>query len=109
VANENVNVHVAKLQDLLGFDPGKKDNITTDAFKEVVAEIQAERQKAIKEKAKAQLLRAMELRDQKDKSDREYAAASKKWDKEMGKTLRGIEAMLTGKPVEEEKEEEKKE
>lgn len=108
MANE-VNTHVGKLQEMLGFDPAKKDNITSEAFKEVVAEIQAERQKVIKEKAKTQLLRAMELRDQKDKADRDYAAASKKWDKEMGKTLRGIEAMLTGKPVDEEKEEEKKE
>jgi hypothetical protein len=104
---ENVNAHIAKLTDLLGFDPGKKDQITSEAFKEVVAEIQAERQKSIKEKAKAQLLRAMEMRDQKQKTDNEYHAASKKWDKEMGKVLRGIEAMLTGKPVEEDKEEKK--
>ena len=101
------NAHITKLTDLLGFDPGKKDQITSGAFREVVAEIQAERQKAIKEKAKIQLIRAMEMRDQKDKTDREYASASKKWDKEMGKVLSGIEAMLTGKPAEEDKEEKK--
>ncbi len=99
-----VNSHIAKLKDMLGFDPGKKDQITSEAFKEVVQEIQAERQKAIKEKAKTQLVRAMEMRDQKEKMDREYASASKKWDKEMGKVLKGIESMLTGKPVEDEEE-----
>jgi hypothetical protein len=104
---EAINNHISKLNDLLGFDAGKKDQITSDAFKEVVAEIQAERQKVIKEKAKAQLIRAIEMRDQKEKTDREYAAQSKKWDKEMGKLLRGIESMLTGKPVEEDKEEKK--
>lgn len=100
-----VNAHIAKLTDLLGFDPSKRDQITSDAFKEVVKEIQEERQKNIKEKAKTQLIRAMEMRDQKEKSDREYSNASKKWDKEMGKVLKGIESMLTGKPLEEEKEE----
>ena len=97
-----INAHITKLTELLGFDPGKKDQITSEAFKEVVAEIQAERQKTIKEKAKTQLVRAMEMRDQKEKTDREYAAQSKKWDKEMGKLLKGIESMLTGKPIEEE-------
>jgi len=101
---EHVNAHISRLTELLGFDPGKKDHITADAFKEVVEEIKAERQKSIKEKAKTQLVRLMEMRDQKEKVDREYASASKKWDKEAGKMLRGIEAMLTGKPVEDENE-----
>lgn len=104
---DSVNNHIEKLNSLLGFDAGKKDQITSDAFKEVVAEIQQERQKSIKEKAKAQLLRAIEMRDQKEKTDREYLQLSKKWDKEMGKILRGIEAMLSGKPLEEEEEKKK--
>jgi hypothetical protein len=103
---ENTNTHIARLSDMLGFDPGKKDQITSEAFKEVVAEIQAERQKAVKEKAKTQLLKAMEIRDQKSKMDKEYANASKKWDKEMGNLLKQIESMLTGKPVEEEEKKE---
>lgn len=105
--SDSVNSHIEKLNSLLGFDSGKKDQITSDAFKEVVAEIQLERQRVVKEKAKVQLLRAIEMRDQKEKMDREYVQQSKKWDKEMGKLLRGIEAMLNGKPIVED--EEKKE
>jgi hypothetical protein len=94
--------HLSKLTEMLGFDPGKKDQITADMFKEVTAEIQAEKNKLLREKAKVQLIRAIEMREQKEKTDREYSAASKKWDKEMGKILSGIESMLTGKPVQEE-------
>jgi hypothetical protein len=98
----DTNAHIARLSEVLGFDPGKKDQITAEAFKEVIAELQAERQKSVKEKAKVHLLRLMELRDQKSKMDRDYTNASKKWDKETGKMLKQIESMLSGKPVEEE-------
>lgn len=98
----NTNDQVQRLQDILGFDPVKYDVVTKDAITEVVKEIQQERLKKVKEKAKEQLIKAIELREQKAKMDREYINNSKKFDKELGSILSQIEKALSGKTSEEE-------
>jgi hypothetical protein len=107
--NAQQDQNVQKLSKMLGFNPDKKSNITQDALTEAVKEINEERIKEVKVKAKDLLIKAMQLREQKVKLDRDYAGQSKKFDKELGKILKQIEGALSGKTAEEIDEEMKKE
>jgi vacuolar-type H+-ATPase subunit I/STV1 len=95
------NANAEKLQKMLGFDPDKKTNITQDALSEAVKEINEERIKEVKARAKELLIKAMQLREQKVKLDREYNQQSGKFDKELGKILKQIEGALSGKSQDE--------
>lgn len=105
----NKGWNAEKLQKLLGFDPDKRNNITQDALSEAVKEINEERIKEVKVRAKELLVKAMQLREQKVKLDREYNQQSAKFDKELGKILKQIEGALSGKSAEEIEDEMKKE
>lgn len=91
-----------KLNEILGFDPSKSDNITKDAFIDVVKELQIEKMHAVKVKAKELLKKAMELKVNKDKADKEYKKQSDKFEKELGTLLRNISNMTNGVSNEEE-------
>lgn len=95
-----------KLFDILKFDASKKgSSITNDVFQEVVKEITDERMKEAKVKAKEHLLKAMQLREQMERARKDFDALYKKSEKELGKVLNQVESMLSGKPVEEEQQE----
>lgn len=96
-----------RLTTLLTFDPSKKHQITADLFAEVVKEIKEERGKEAKAKAKEHLVKAMALKEQMDKARRDFSAADKKFEKELGKMLNQIHGMLSGKSPEEVEEESK--
>lgn len=94
-----------KLQELLGFDPIKKGTLTSELFSEVVKEIQEERLKEAKVRAKEHLVKAIGLREQMEKARRDFANQEKKFEKELGKVLNQIQGILSGKNPDEEKEE----
>jgi len=101
------NAHIDKLSNMLGFDPAKKVSITKDAFADVVKEIQEERMTEVKLRAKEQLVKAMQLREQMHKVDRDYQNQKKKFEKDLGKILNQITGALSGKSQEEIEEQEK--
>jgi DNA replication protein DnaD len=86
-----------RLQEMLGFDPVGKAGLTQDLFSEVVKEIQEERTKEAKAKAKEYLIKAMQLREQMEKAKRDFDTQYKKFEKELGKVLNQIQGILTGK------------
>jgi hypothetical protein len=104
------NQNLARLQKLLGFDPDKRGSITQDVLSETIKEINEARVAEAKVRAKEMLTKALSLREQKVKLDKEYKKNSEKFDKELGKILKTIENSLSGKEeTEEENKEEKKE
>lgn len=100
---------VEKLSDLLTFDPAKRSTLTQELFGEVVAEIKEERAKEAKIKAKEQLIKAMQLREQMAKAEKEFNNQKQKMEKELGKVLGQIQGILSGKCPEENNSEEKQE
>ncbi len=95
---------IDRLKAVLGFDPAQQGAPGTgSAFKDALAEIQAEKDAENKVKAKDLLKKAMELRGKMDKAKKEFASQEAKFEKELGKMLRTIEAMAAGKeaPAEE--------
>lgn len=103
--NNQKKTSADRLQDLLGFDAAKKGTLTSELFSEVVKEIQEERSKEAKVRAKEHLLKAMGLREQMDKAKKDFDSQYKKFEKELGKILNQIQSILSGKPCcDEEKE-----
>ena len=94
-----------KLQELLNFDPAKRPTLTQELFAEVVKEITDERVKTAKIKAKEELVKASQLREQMVKVKKEFENQYNKMEKDLGKMLNQIQGILSGKPPEEEKEE----
>ena len=94
--------HVEKLTELLGFDPVKRSTLTQDLFKEVVSDISKDRIDKAKAQAKDLLTKALQLRDQKDKCEKDFAKEMKKFDKELGKVMNQIQGLLSGKEPQEE-------
>ena len=80
-----------RLQDLVGFDPTKKPGMTESVLKSVLEEVNAERDKQAKEKARELIKQALEVREQMVKAERDFAAAKSKFDKELGKLLNRLE------------------
>ena len=97
-----------KLQSLLDFDAAKRPTLTQELFAEVVKEIQEERAKDAKVKAKEQLVKAMQLREQMAKAKKDFEGQHNKMEKELGKVLNQIQGILSGKCPEENQECEKK-
>jgi CRISPR/Cas system CSM-associated protein Csm2 small subunit len=86
-----------KLQELLTFDAAKKHNLTQELMSEVVKEITEERVKEAKTRAKEQLVKAMQLREQMAKAKRDFDNQYQKMEKELGKIMNQIQGILTGK------------
>jgi Sec-independent protein translocase protein TatA len=94
---------IDRLKNVLGFDPAQGTGSSAGAFKDALAELQAERDAENKVKAKDLLKKAMELRTKMDKAKKEFASQESKFEKELGKLLKTIEAMASGQeaPAEE--------
>lgn len=103
--------HADDLAAMLGFDPSKSTSLTGDLFKEVVKEIQDEKLKEAKVKAKEHLLKAMTLRQQMVKVRKDFDKQWNQHEKELGNIMKQIHGIMSGKPAEEATEEcaEKKE
>lgn len=98
---------VDRLTAMFGFDPAKEMAAGNDVLKEALKEIGEERSKNAKTKAKEQLLKAIELRQQMAAKKREFENQYKKFEKELGKVLGQLDAMASGKSLEETETEEK--
>lgn len=98
-----------KLNEILTFDPAKRTSLTQELFGEVVKEIKEERAKEAKVKAKEQLIKAMQLREQMVKAEKDFNNQKQKMEKELGKVMNQIQGILSGKcPEENSCDEEKK-
>jgi hypothetical protein len=98
-----------RLQEMLGFDAARKGNLSQEVLGEALKEIQEERAKEGKVKAKEQLVKAMQIREQMDKASKEFNKQQQKMDKELCKILSQIEGNLRGQAVCDEEEEKDKE
>lgn len=100
--NTNKNKsNTEKLIELMTFDPVKQPGLTSGLFSEVLKEITDERAKEGKAKAKELLVKAMDLRRQMSKAEKDFNNQKQKFDKELGKFLNQINGMLSGKAPEE--------
>lgn len=99
------------LKEMLGFDPTVELSVSGNVLGEAIKEIQEERALKVKAKAKEQLLKAIDLQTKMKVAKRNFEKEAKKFDKELGKVMKALEAMSKGEevPPEEENKEEKKE
>lgn len=102
--SQPATANIDKLASLLGFDPTKASPGVSDAMSAAMAEIAEENKKKAQGAAKALLTEAIQLSEQMAKADREYRNQKAKFDKNLGKLLRRIEGMASGKPVQEDEE-----
>ena len=91
-----------RLEKLIGFDATKRLNVTKELFGELVDDIKKERLEKAKVAAREQLVKAIELREQMVKVEKEFENHRRKFEKELGKLLSGLEASLNGQPIPEE-------
>lgn len=96
-----------RLKEMLGFDPAAYSAPPNGVFAEALKELQEQRIKVAKEKAKEQLSKAIELREKMAVAKREYQNQEKKFEKELVKLLNRLEAMAKGDPPPEEGQENK--
>ena len=89
-----------RLTDLLKFDPIKRHPITQEVFADVLKEITEERLKTVRVQAKETLQKAMELRQQMNKAEKDFKGQQQKFEKELGKLLNQVQSMLSGKEPE---------
>ncbi len=93
------NTPAGRLESIVGFDAAKPFRLGSEAFAEVLKELTKERADVAKGKAKELLSKALSLRESAAKAEREFLAAKKKFDKELGKLVAGIQSIVDGKPV----------
>lgn len=91
------NSPAGKLEHLIGFDAARPAKMTKELFREILTEITDERAKVTKVKAKELLTKAITIRESAAKAQKEYLRASAAFDKELGKVINGINAMLEGR------------
>lgn len=85
-----------KLAELLGFDPTKKQSLPGDVLKDLLGEIQDERIKEVKTKAKEHLIKAITLREQMEKARRDFDGQYRKFSKELGGILSQLDGLVKG-------------
>lgn len=88
-----------RLEQLIGFDAAKGPSVTQDVLTEVLNEIKEERKQKAKVQAKEQLVKALTLREQMAQARRKFEAEWEKSDKELGKVVNRLHAVLNGKPA----------
>jgi hypothetical protein len=93
-----------RLTDLVGFDPAKKPSASETLFKEVLADIQKERDAKAREVVRTQLAEAIRLREEMHKAESEFNKQKQKFDSQLGKLLNSLENSLRGRPQVEEAE-----
>lgn len=84
-----------KLIEMLGADPAK-DDLSKDVLTEALQELKAERAEEAKKKAKEQLAKAIDLHNQHDKARKEFEGKSNKFQKDLGKIINKLYAMVQG-------------
>lgn len=82
------------LEDLL-----KPHRQEVDVLKEALEEVTKEDAEKKKVAAKELVRKAMELQGRMNQAERDFLAQKKKWDKELGKTIRKLQNMVAGRPV----------
>lgn len=97
MTDEKKLTNADKLATLLEFDAAKHPTLTQELFGEVVKEIREERVKGAKIKAKEQLVKAMQLREQMSKAVKDFNGQQQKMERELGKILNQIQGILNGK------------
>lgn len=90
------------LNDLLGFDSTKHPTPTSALFTEVATELQKERHDKAKGQAKELLTKAIELQSQQVGLEKKFNAEKQKFEKEFGKLMKQIEALVAGRDPEQE-------
>jgi hypothetical protein len=86
-----------RLVELIQFDPAKPASLTQDLLSEVVKDLSDERLKAAKTQAREWIAKAIDLRTQMHKAQREFNSQMAKFEKELGKILNQVEGMLRGR------------
>lgn len=99
-----------KLTELLGFDPTKRPTLGPKGgalFTEALADIVKEREEKAKTQATELFRKAITLSDERKKARAQFNQADAKFEKELGKVLSQIQALVSGNepPAENEKEE----
>ena len=88
------------------FAPHKQD---MDVLKEALKEVTEEDNEKKKGSAKELIRKCMDLQSRMDQAERTFNSEKKKWDKELGKTIKRLKNMVGGRPVNEGVEDEKEE
>lgn len=88
----------ARLTTALGFDP-TKNTASAEVFKAALSRVTAKRAEAQEAEAVVLIEKAIALQGEMAKQERAFAAQKAKFDKELGKLLRTIEAMSKGAEV----------
>ena len=86
------------------FEPHKAD---MDVLKEALKEVTQEENEKKKGSAKELVRKCMELKGRMDQAEREFTSNNQKWDKELGKTIKRLQNMASGRPVNDGVEEDK--
>lgn len=94
MADQN-SANIDRLSKLLGYDAAKQHG-GKSVFDEALKEIQEEKDKATKVKAKEMLQKAIDIRMKMDEIDKQYNANRNKFNKELGKLMGKIEAFSRG-------------
>jgi len=76
-----------KLVQLVGFDPTRKPTLKDSILKDVIGELDKERQDEARAKAREILRKAVELHQQVHKLKQEFEKQTRKFDEELGKLL----------------------
>ena len=88
--------HTTKLDDLL-----KPHRDEVDVLKEALKEVTEEQADERKNKAKELIVKCLDLQRQMNTAESQFNSAKKKCDKELGKTLRRLQNMANGRPLDE--------
>lgn len=106
--NDNVD-NVAKLKELVGFDPVRRQSPTEELMAEIKKELMDERLQKAKAQARETLTKAFALAEQMDVLEKTFLKQKKAFNKELGKLTNSLNASLRGRPAQEEGEEEAEE
>lgn len=90
----------ARLRDLVGFDPTRKQHPTTELLARVKGKITEKREAAAEEAAEKIIEQAMGLAEQASGAEKQFNQNKAKWNKELGKLLNNLQGG-GGKPQEE--------
>ena len=100
-----VDASPERIEKVVGFDPAKRQSLTSELFKELLDEAKEERLEKAKEAARGKLKKLMELREQVSDLEKKFKGEKQKFDKQIHKLLNEIEGSLQGRPPQEDESE----
>jgi hypothetical protein len=89
--------NVERLVKRMGFDPASRPSASEDLLKEVLGELNKERQDKAKVALKVTLEEAVKLREEMNKVDKQYNQTRANFNKQLGKLLNSLENSLRGR------------